>query len=78
MTFLPILADLFNVTTDYIIRGKSQTIQKLKTINICYRETIDKINNNFLQKGWKVVDVKISGDGEGGCPGVVLMEKEVY
>ncbi|MDO4607812.1 MAG: helix-turn-helix transcriptional regulator [Clostridia bacterium] len=50
ITFLPILADLFNVTIDYIIRGKSQTIQVLKTINIWNEKTIDKINADFFTK----------------------------
>ncbi len=78
ITFLPILADLFNVTIDYIIRGKSQTIQTLKTVNVWCEPTVDKINKEFLEKGWKVADVKISSDGEGGCPGIVLLEKEIY
>ena len=38
----------------------------------------DFVNNNYLSNGWKIVDMKLSGDGDGACMCALLMEKEIF
>lgn len=38
----------------------------------------DFVNNNYLSNGWKIVDMKLSGDGDGACMCALLIEKEIF
>lgn len=62
---------------DYLLRGTSVVKQKIYAdyVNIQYN---DIVNNNYLSDGWKIVDMKLSGDGDGSVICAVLMEKEIF
>jgi len=77
IALLPQIADVFNVSVDYLLRGKP--IQKQKFfVDYTNNKYNDFVNNNYLSNGWKIVDMKLSGDGEGGCVCAVLLEKEIF
>lgn len=77
IVLLPQIADIFNVSIDYLLRGKTNKKQEIYVdyVNSKYN---DFVNNNYLSKGWKIVDIKLSGDGDGACMCAVLMEKEIF
>lgn len=79
VTVFPQLADLFGVSIDYLMRGASRTVQHFKLGSMYDNGRFSaRVNNGYLANGWKVVDVKLAGDGDcGGCIAVVL-EKEIY
>lgn len=71
------IAEIFNVSLDYLLCGKSVTKQRF-FVGYVGNKNNDIINDNYLSKGWKVVDMKISGDGTGVGICAVLMEKEEF
>ncbi len=77
IALLPQIADILNVSVDYLLRGKSVIKQEfyIDYANSKYNEFV---NNHYLSNGWKIVDMKLSGDGEGACMCAVLMEKEIF
>lgn len=78
ITLLPLLADVFNVSIDYLLRGKSQVRQKIAVFNAWQHNGYEGINTNYLDNGWEVVELKLTADGGGGCLGSVVMKKEFY
>lgn len=77
IALLPQIADVFNVSVDYLLRGKP--IQKQKFfVDHTNSKYNDFVNNYYLSNGWKIVDMKLSGDGEGGCVCAVLLEKGIF
>ncbi|MBQ7347724.1 MAG: helix-turn-helix transcriptional regulator [Clostridia bacterium] len=69
ISLLPALADIFECTVDYLLLGASRTQQK---IFIGYPHSIynngkltkkgitQKLNEEYLPKGWKVIQAKLS------------------
>ncbi|MBE7065761.1 MAG: helix-turn-helix transcriptional regulator [Ruminococcaceae bacterium] len=78
ITLLPQLADVFNVSIDYLLRGTSQVRQKIAVFNAWHNNSYESINTNYLDNGWEVVELKLTGDGGGGCLGSVVLQKEFY
>lgn len=76
ITLLPQIADIFNVNVDYLLRGKP--IIKQNFYLGCGGRCKDDVNKNYLENGWKIVDLKLCSDGEGGAPGAVMLEKEIF
>ncbi len=76
ITMLSQISDRFDVSIDFILRGKPKTKQILKYAFSPYQ--VDAINDNYLDKGWKIADLKLSGDGEGGFCAIALMEKDIF
>ena len=77
VTLLPQLSDLFGVSIDYILRGQPRTIQHLKS-GWLGKDFNKRTNEAYLANGWRIVDLKIAGDGEGSGVIGVILEKEVY
>lgn len=77
IALLPQIADVFNVSIDYLLRGSASKKQEIY-IDYANSQYNDFVNNRYLSKGWKIVDMKLSGDGEGACMCAVLMEKEIF
>ena len=77
ITIIPMLADYFGVTTDYLLRGTPRKVQYLAAswFNDKWRM---QVNEKYLQKGWTVADIEISGDGDGGAIMALVLEKEVF
>ena len=75
ITLLPQIADIFNVNVDYLLRGKP--IIKQNFYLGCGGHYEDDVNKNYLENGWKIVDMKLSGEG-GDCTLAVVMEKEIF
>ena len=78
VTMFPLLADIFGVSVDYLMRGGSRRVQKLKSMwfgNDKYRRFL---NEQYLANGWKIVDMKLAGDGEGGGFMALVIEKEIF
>ena len=77
IALLPQIADVFNVCIDYLLRGEPVKKQKwLVRPASCDFEK--DINTSYLDMGWKIVDMKLAGDGEGTCWCGLLIEKEVF
>ena len=76
VTMFPLLADLFGVSIDYLMRGNKRTVQHLKTgwFNDNFRKSV---NEKYLANGWRIADLKLAGDGEGGGLVAAILEKEV-
>lgn len=77
VTLLPQIADVFGVSIDYLLRGKSVTVHKIKNLNPWDNRHFDLLNTEYLSNGWLVKDVQMAGDGDGGVCGVVVLEKEI-
>ncbi len=77
ITLLPQIADTFNVSIDYLLLGKSIIKQEIY-VDYANSKYNNFVNKNYLSNGWKIVDMKLSGDGEGGCVCAVLMQKEIF
>ena len=77
ITLLPQLADIFNVTTDYLLRGQPMVKQEFY-VDYANSKFNDTVNKKYLANGWNIVDTKLSGDGDGACMCAILFEKEVY
>jgi len=77
ISLLSQIADIFDVSIDYLLRGKSNMKQKwlISPANCDYETGVNKC---YLEKGWRIVDMKLAGDGEGTCWCALLMEKEVF
>ena len=78
VTMFPLIADIFGVSVDYLMRGGSRRVQKLKSMwfgNDKYRRFL---NEQYLANGWKIVDMKLAGDGEGGGFMALVIEKEIF
>lgn len=76
IALLPQIADIFNVSVDYLLRGTPIVTQKI------YADYVNNRYNTFvngdLSNGWKIVDMKLSGDGDGSGICAVIMEKEIF
>ncbi len=77
ITLLPQIADAFNVSIDYLLRGRPRIKQEIYANHVSNKYN-DYVNNNYLSNGWKIVDMKLSGDGDGAGICAVIMEKEIY
>lgn len=77
ITLLSQIADVFSVSLDYLLKGKAVVKQKIYADYVNGRFN-DVVNNTYLSDGWKVVNMKLSGDGDGAGICAVLMEKEVF
>ncbi len=77
ITVIPILADFFGVTTDYLLRGTPRKVQYLAA-SYFHDKWRMAVNEKYLQQGWRVEDIEISGDGEGGAIMAIVLEKEKY
>ena len=78
VTMFPLIADIFGVSVDYLMRGGSRRVQKLKSMwfgNDKYRRFL---NDEYLAGGWRVADMKLAGDGEGGGFMALVIEKEIF
>ena len=75
IALLPQISDIFNVSIDYLLRGKP--IIKQSFYLGCGGQCNDYVNKNYLANGWKIIDMKISGEG-GDCTCAVVMEKEIF
>ena len=71
------IADLFNVSVDYLLCGTTIIKQEIY-IDYANSNYSNFVNNHYLSNGWKIVDMKLSGDGEGACMCAVLLEKEIF
>lgn len=78
ITLLPQIADIFHVSIDYLLKGKAQKRQRIAIFNPWHDESYERINVEYLEKGWEIAKLELAGDGDGGCLGSVIMEKEVY
>jgi|AGTN01.3.fsa_nt_gi Predicted transcriptional regulators len=77
ITYIPLISDLFGVTTDYILKGNVRTVQKLLTVSpFMDKYKPDIINENYLSNGWHIINFNLTGDGA-DFVGLVLLEKEV-
>ena len=77
ITLLPQLADIFGVTTDYLLRGTPVKRQRL-CLDYTNSKFKDAVNKNYLSNGWRVKDLKLAGDGDGGCTCALVLEKDDY
>ncbi len=77
LSLVPALADLFGVSIDYLLRGKSHTVQELKVIRLWDDRHVDGINREYLQKGWKIVHIQAT-DSEDDYLGAIVLEKTVW
>lgn len=77
IALLPQIADIFNVSIDYLLLGKAVTKQEIYIGNANY-DYSKYVNNHYLSNGWKIIDMKLSGNGEGGGVCAVLLEKEIF
>ena len=77
ISLLPQIADTFNVSIDYLLRGRTSIKQEIY-IDYANSKYNSFVNDNYLSNGWKIVDMKLSGDGDGACMCAVLMEKEIF
>ena len=78
VTMFPLIADIFGVSVDYLMRGGSRRVQKLKSMwfgNDKYRRFL---NDEYLANGWRIADMKMAGDGEGGGFMALVIEKEIF
>ena len=71
------IADIFGVSVDYLLRGKSVTRQHLE-IGPADWGFAGSINDKYLADGWIIADMKFAADGEGGIGCAVVMEKEFF
>lgn len=78
ITLLPQIADIFHVSIDYLLKGKAQKRQRIAIFNPWHDESYERINVEYLEKGWEIAKLELVGDGDGGCLSSVIMEKEVY
>ena len=81
ISLLPALADIFECTIDYLLLGTNRTQQK---IFIGYPHSIysngkmtkkgitQKLNEEYLPKGWKVIQAKLSCDADNESVLVVI------
>lgn len=69
------IADLFNVSVDYIMRGTPKTIQHFFTGDCGFSEK--KVNEEFLNYGWKIMNVTLATGNKENLFALV-MEKPVY
>ena len=77
IALLPLMADIFNVNIDYLLRGTPIVSQRF-CANYVHNKYNDEVNNEYLSNGWKIVDIKLSVGGEGVGICAVLMEKEIF
>ena len=77
ITLLPQLADIFGVTTDYLLRGTPVKRQRL-CLDYTNSKFKDAVNKNYLSNGWRVKDLKLAGDGDGACTCALVLEKDDY
>ena len=77
ITVIPILADFFSVTTDYLLRGTPRKVQYLAA-DCLHNKWREAVNEKYLKQGWRVEDIELTGDGEGGAFMAIVLEKEVY
>ncbi|MBQ7010329.1 MAG: helix-turn-helix transcriptional regulator [Clostridia bacterium] len=77
ITLLPLLADIFGVTTDYLLRGTPVKRQRF-CLGWGDNKFRDAVNTKYLEKGWRVKDMELAGDGEGGCSCALVLEKDDY
>ena len=78
VTLFPKIAELFGVSLDYLMRGGSRTIQKLKTLSFHNDKYRRLINEQYLANGWRIADMKLSAAYEEGGMIALVLEKEVF
>ena len=78
VTLFPVIADLFGVSVDFLMRGGSRRIQKLKTVSFHNDKYRRFINEQYLANGWQIADMKLAAAYEEGGMIALVLEKEAY
>ena len=65
------------MTTDYLLRGTPRKVQYLAA-NYFSDKWRMQVNEKYLQKGWRVEDIEVSGDGDGAVVMALVLEKEIF
>ena len=78
VTMFPLMADIFGVSIDYLMRGGSRRVQKLKTISFHNDKYRRFINEQYLANGWRIADMKLAAAYEEGGMIALVLEKEVF
>lgn len=76
IALLPQLADIFGVTTDYLLRGLA-TVKQEFYVDYANSKFNDTVNKKYLANGWNIADMKLSGDGDGACMCAILFKKQI-
>ena len=77
VTMLPLLADIFGVSIDFLMRGGSRRVQKLKTVSFHNDKYRRFINEQYLANGWRIADMKLAAAYEEGGLIALILEKEI-
>ena len=78
VTMLPLLADIFGVSIDFLMRGGSRRVQKLKTVSFHNDKYRRFINEQYLANGWRIADMKLAAAYEEGGLIALILEKEIF
>ena len=78
VTMLPLLADIFGVSIDFLMRGGSRRVQKLKTVSFHNDKYRRFINEQYLANGWQIADMKLAAAYEEGGLIALILEKDIF
>ena len=78
VTMFPLIADIFGVSVDYLMRGGSRRIQKLKSMRFGNDKYRRFLNDEYLAGGWRVADMKLAAAYEEGGMIALVLEKEIF
>ena len=78
VTMFPLLADIFGVSIDFLMRGGSRKVQKLKAISFHNDKNRRFINEQYLANGWRIADMKLAAAYEEGGMIALILEKEIF
>ena len=78
VTMLPLLADTFGVSVDFLMRGGSRRVQKLKTVSFHNDKYRRFINEQYLANGWQIADMKLAAAYEEGGLIALILEKDIF
>ena len=78
VTMFPLLADIFGVSVDFLMRGGSRRVQKLKTLQYHNDKYRRFINEQYLANGWQIADMKLAAAYEEGGLIALILEKDIF
>ena len=78
VTMFPLIADIFGVSVDYLMRGGSRRIQKLKSMRFGNDKYRRFLNDEYLAGGWRIADMKLAAAYEEGGMIALVLEKEIF
>ena len=78
ITQLPAIAALFGVSIDFLMRGGSRKVQKLKAISFHNDKNRRFINEQYLANGWRIADMKLAAAYEEGGLIALILEKDIF